>query len=84
MMIYTKTDCNECSHYAVCKYVGNVKTLCDKLSKLAYVSGSIEKCDWDTMSEQLNVNIDISCPNFSKKQTYNTRSSGISGECGRG
>lgn len=83
-MIYTKTDCNECNHYAVCKYVGNVKTLCDKLHKLTYEPESAEICNWNTMSERLNVNIDISCPNFSKKQTYNTRSSGIGGECGRG
>ena len=74
-MIYTKTDCNECNHYDVCKYVGNVKTLCDKLHKLTYEPESIEICDLSTMSERLNVNIDISCPNFSPKLHWNLRSS---------
>lgn len=65
-MIKCLTNCIECVHRTVCKYEGNANHVTNKLKGLTYGKGTNDDYDWNTMTNSLKVNIDISCPDFRK------------------
>ena len=66
-MIKLKTDCTKCIHAKVCKNKNNVKIFYERLCDLTYGSGPNDDYDWNIMSDHYRVNVDISCPDFEKK-----------------
>lgn len=70
-MIINKTNCEECVHSKVCKNRDNTKMLCEKLINSNchpdLNDNSIYK--WSDMCNRYNVKIELSCPDFEKRQT---------------
>lgn len=69
-MISLKTNCEECLYSKVCKYRGNGTKIREILSKsICHEEESNDLYKWSDMCNKYNVRIDISCPEFEKKQT---------------
>lgn len=68
-MIINKTICEECIHSKVCKNRDNTKMLCEKLKDSTCRVESYDVYKWDDMCNRYNVKIELSCPDFEKKQT---------------
>lgn len=66
-MIKCKTDCRKCIHRKTCQYDGNPMFVVRKLKNTKFGKAPNGDYDWDIMSDQLNINIDISCPNYKKE-----------------
>lgn len=65
-MIKLRTECNECIHFKMCRYVGSANTLLNKLKNTNFGTGSNDDYSWDKVSSNRNVNIEFSCPDFTK------------------
>lgn len=67
-MIKLKTDCSDCIHANVCHYKNNPKFAKDKLEKETFTSKiSNDVSTWEVETERYHVNIEVSCPDFVKK-----------------
>ena len=73
-MIILLTDCEKCTHKAVCSYKNNAKYDADYLASRKYdeENGSTNT-DWDTMSKLRHVDIAFSCKDFNEIQGVNWR-----------
>lgn len=68
-MIINKTHCEECIHSKVCKNRDNTKMLCEKLINSTCQPEPNVIYKWSDMCNRYNVKIELSCPDFEKKQT---------------
>lgn len=68
-MIINKTRCEECIHSKVCKNRYNTKMLCEELINSTGQPDPNIIYKWSDMCNQYNVKIEMSCPDFEKRQT---------------
>lgn len=75
-MISLRTDCDKCTHVKVCKNRNNAKAAVEKLKNTNYGSGPNDddvielrtRLCWDAMSRHMNIEIDISCPDYEERR----------------
>ena len=68
-MIINKTHCEECIHSKVCKNRDNTKMICEKLINSTCQPEPNVIYKWGDMCNRYNVKIELSCPDFEKRQT---------------
>lgn len=67
-MIINKTHCEECIHSKVCKNRDNTKMLCEKLINSTCQPEQNVIYKWSDMCNRYSVKIEMSCPDFEKRQ----------------
>ena len=68
-MFKLKEDCEKCSHNVVCKNKNNAKNAMEKLKNTRYGDGPNDDYGWDIMSNNLNITITFSCPDYMDKES---------------
>ena len=63
-MIKVRTECNECIHCKMCKYIGRADTLSRKLKNTNCRKGPNGDYSWDKVSSIENIDIEFVCPDF--------------------
>ena len=67
-MLELRTDCNKCSHVKVCKNQNNAKYAMKKLRNTNYGDSPNDDYKWDVMSDNLNIKVEFSCPDYEERR----------------